>query len=490
MRGCMKRVHLVLARYSKGWSQGQAAEYLGVTRNTLSQWERGRSDPYPIHVYKLCEMHGKTAAELDLDNRLSEKAQGEAARSRPDDHASFSNPLSLHTRLEDIVLPARQEPDISSNEALIVKRADASISEQTTQQHNTAVSFIHFTDRREAIKTIGVAGAILLEAREFFNPETWEQLSKSLTQKPSRIDKTLLDGLKETVKNYWKLRLFGSIAFPDLLQCVLWYLKGVLQLLEHPQSLSSSIGLHSIASETAQLAGVLMFDMDYRDSALSCYQFSSDIAREANNTSLVAAALGRMSVAAATQNKPSEALPLLKEAQHLARQCNAFTLCSWLVSEEAEAYAQLIEGGSQEQKACQTALEQAENFVHQIDVEEEAYGVGFNCSRLLAYQGTCYIRFHEPERALQALTAAFNSPESPAVFKRLILTDMAKASIQAGNVEQACNYLSQSLELIAQLNAMGSLGEIYQLRQRLESWSTIQAVKDVDERLRHFTGLA
>ena len=70
----MKRTHLVMARYSKGWSQEKAAEFIGVTRNTLSQWERGISDPYPFHVHKLCEIYGKTAVELDLANAPNGKA--------------------------------------------------------------------------------------------------------------------------------------------------------------------------------------------------------------------------------------------------------------------------------------------------------------------------------------------------------------------------------------------------------------------------------
>src|SRR5579864_1442058 len=81
-------------------------------------------------------MYGKTAAELDLDNSSSAKAQGEADQSRPDDHASFPNHLSLHTELEDTVLLARQELDVSSNKPLIIKHADASLSEHTTQQQD------------------------------------------------------------------------------------------------------------------------------------------------------------------------------------------------------------------------------------------------------------------------------------------------------------------------------------------------------------------
>lgn len=62
----MKRIHLTAARIAKGWSQEEAAGRLGVTRNTLSAWERGLSDPYPVHVHALCEVFTMSAEELDL----------------------------------------------------------------------------------------------------------------------------------------------------------------------------------------------------------------------------------------------------------------------------------------------------------------------------------------------------------------------------------------------------------------------------------------
>ena len=47
----MERTNLAAARYEKGWSQEEVAERVGVTRNTLSKWERGVVTPYPLHIY-------------------------------------------------------------------------------------------------------------------------------------------------------------------------------------------------------------------------------------------------------------------------------------------------------------------------------------------------------------------------------------------------------------------------------------------------------
>jgi DNA-binding XRE family transcriptional regulator len=62
----MERTKLTAARYDQGWSQERLAEHIGVSRVTVSQWERGCTHPYPIHVHRLCQLFGKTAEELDL----------------------------------------------------------------------------------------------------------------------------------------------------------------------------------------------------------------------------------------------------------------------------------------------------------------------------------------------------------------------------------------------------------------------------------------
>jgi transcriptional regulator with XRE-family HTH domain len=65
-----KREKLIAARRGKGWSQEALAEKVGVARNTLSAWERGIADPYPLHVQRLCEVFALSAEELDLTIKI------------------------------------------------------------------------------------------------------------------------------------------------------------------------------------------------------------------------------------------------------------------------------------------------------------------------------------------------------------------------------------------------------------------------------------
>jgi len=62
------RSKLIAARHRKGLSQQEAAILLQVTRATLSQWERGITNPYPFHVSQLCKFYEvDNPANLDLD---------------------------------------------------------------------------------------------------------------------------------------------------------------------------------------------------------------------------------------------------------------------------------------------------------------------------------------------------------------------------------------------------------------------------------------
>jgi transcriptional regulator with XRE-family HTH domain len=52
------------ARQERCWSQAELAERVGVTNETISRWENGVNTPQPEQLKKLCEVFGKTPAEL------------------------------------------------------------------------------------------------------------------------------------------------------------------------------------------------------------------------------------------------------------------------------------------------------------------------------------------------------------------------------------------------------------------------------------------
>jgi hypothetical protein len=68
---------------------------------------------------------------------------------------------------------------------------------------------------------------------------------------------------------------------------------------------------------------------------------------------------------------------------------------------EAEVHAHL---GAPD--ACDQALTTAKLLAAQEPLGEDRYATGFNPSRLAGYEGACFVRLRQPERALPALQQA------------------------------------------------------------------------------------
>lgn len=49
---------LKAARVNKGYTQKRAAELIGVTEDTIGNWERGKSYPDALHIRKIQEAYG------------------------------------------------------------------------------------------------------------------------------------------------------------------------------------------------------------------------------------------------------------------------------------------------------------------------------------------------------------------------------------------------------------------------------------------------
>ncbi len=232
---------------------------------------------------------------------------------------------------------------------------------------------------------------------------------------------------------------------------------------------------------------LLSTDMHQHDEAESYYTEALEVAQQANNDALFAAVLGRMGALASAIEKPKEACSLLQEAQHALTGSDTFTLHAWLAAEEAEVQAGLAaQGHTQNTSPCFSALEKAELLAGQIGSGENTFGMYFDLSRIPAYRGSCNLRLRQPDEALEALKEALEPLEPSGALKRAILLDLAEASIHATAVEQACDYVTQALEIIVQTHATSSLQRVYGLRQQLAVWSTMQDVKDLDEQLRCF----
>jgi tetratricopeptide (TPR) repeat protein len=346
--------------------------------------------------------------------------------------------------------------------------------------------------RHEFVDNAVRIGGVLLFAApdDLLHAELVDRFSTAL-KKPSSLDAETLRLLKATTSGYWQLLIRGSVAYPSLLEAASGHLRMVVHLLKGSLLPSTRTALSTIASETAQLVGRLLGNMRLYEQAQAHYELALVTGQEANNDSLYATALGRIGWLINLTSHPEEAMVYLEEAQRIAVHCDAFPLLCWSAAGKAEVGAELAVQMNAEQpddRNCLRALETVDRFVERIHPEEETFGTFFDASRQAAYQGSCYMRLKRPHLARPALLSGLNMFEPLAMFTRGILLDLAATSIQEQEIEQACSYMHQSLDMILSTHAMKDLRRIRMLHEQLEPWAAVQVVKDMDERLRSFQG--
>lgn len=285
---------------------------------------------------------------------------------------------------------------------------------------------------------------------------------------------TTIDDLEGITERYWRLCANTSL---DLLGNVVEHFRTIIHLLQQGQARDAVQRLCSLAGESAQILGKTLFDLQEYTLAWSYYTFSLKAAQAACNQELWAVGLGRMSLLLIYWHQPHEALPLLQEAQQLTVQ-NSRVEC-WLAAIRAEVYAHL--GDSE---ACNAALNSARALVAQASAGEDRYATGFNPSRLAGYEGACFVRLRQPDRALPALQQALTLLDPQAIRRQSTLfTDMGIAYAQQGEMKRACQFAMQALAITTQTKSLSVLERVRQVYTELEPWKDMEEVKDLERHL-------
>jgi len=151
----------------------------------------------------------------------------------------------------------------------------------------------------------------------------------------------------------------------------------------------------------------------------------------------------------------------------------------WLAAVRAEVYAHL--GDSQD---CEAALAIARTLALEASLGEDRYATGFNPSRLAGYEGACFVRLRQPDRALPALQQALALLDPQAIRRQSTLfTDIGIAYAQQGNVQVACQFAIQALTITTQTKSLSVLERVRQVRKELEAWKDAEEVKDLERQL-------
>ena len=285
---------------------------------------------------------------------------------------------------------------------------------------------------------------------------------------------TAIDELERITESFWRLCANTSL---DLLGNLVEHYRTIIQLLKQVQARDAVQRLCSLSGEIAQILGKTLFDLHEYALAWSYYTFSLKVAQAAFNQDLWAVGLGRMSLLLIYWDQSREALPLLQEAQQLTVQSPRIEC--WLAAVRAEVYAHLGDSG-----ACDAALTIARTLAEHASLGEDRYATGFNPSRLAGYEGACFVRLRQPNRALPALQQALALLDSQAIRRQSTLfTDLGIAHAQLGNVQYACTFAIQALAITTQTKSLSVLERVRQVRKELEAWKDTEEVKDLERHL-------
>ena len=69
-RGDMPKVTLAGARVSKGWTQQDIADKLGVSRVIVNRWETGKSEIKTAYLIAFCSLTGFSIDDISLPENL------------------------------------------------------------------------------------------------------------------------------------------------------------------------------------------------------------------------------------------------------------------------------------------------------------------------------------------------------------------------------------------------------------------------------------
>lgn len=135
-------------------------------------------------------------------------------------------------------------------------------------------------------------------------------------------------------------------------------------------------------------------------------------------------------------------------------------------------------------RECREALTRARHAVDEI-AEPDQTGLfsDWNPTRLLVYEGTCWLFLEESRKAVAALDQAISATDSEnrnvALAARV---DLASAHISGGDLGEGCRILGDAYaNLVAMGNARG-IERAQRALNRLAPWETEKPVKELEQR--------
>jgi transcriptional regulator with XRE-family HTH domain len=151
-----------------------------------------------------------------------------------------------------------------------------------------------------------------------------------------------------------------------------------------------------------------------------------------------------------------------------------------LAAEQAQAYA--ILGLEPE---CRNALDRADRAVEHI-IETDRVGLfsDWNPSRLLVYQGTCWLSLDKPAKARPLLTEAIRvTVDNNRNVALAAEVDLAGAHVAMGDLDEGCRLLGDALATMTAIGNARGIERARRARARMRAIQHERPVRQLDDRI-------
>lgn len=321
--------------------------------------------------------------------------------------------------------------------------------------------------RREMLQLLSVTSSALMLPLNV----DWDRLSRTLITQSLPIDEATLQDCAEINRQYWQT--FHTISQKSLMiESVLQHIQRLVKILQN-KSLNTIQHQHlcSIIADIAQMAGEICFDANKYADAVQCYTFAATTAKEAKNYDLWACSLVRSSFTCIFEQQYEQALPSLEMARQLTLHGNSIMATKhWIAAVSADAYA-----GIGNLDACQNALDIAEGVWELKDASNGGW-LRFDGTRLAEQRGSCLVKLQRPDLAIPVLKEALVQLPAPIRRRGLVLNDLALASVQNNDIEQAYTYGIEAIE-IAQRGSGALKKSLQTLQTKLKPYTSVGSAK-------------
>ncbi len=341
-------------------------------------------------------------------------------------------------------------------------------------------------NRRQAIKTIGTAGASLvvgLSSSPTASQETDREIDRLIARKLARLQNWVVDGFRDGTQLRWQLYYTSRNSLTD---------DGLLSQIARLEQLADDGGDHyqrvcRILAQNYQLAGSPARDRFQYTKSLEYFQKAEQLHEDIQLPDLTATAIARQAVALLRKDQEkylNTSLSLYSRAVDQAKHAEPYTQ-AYVLSGYAEALARK---GNYDK--CIKSLDQAETLlsgVTSVPIEEDFAYVRLTLQSLAYSRGECYVLLGKPEKGLEYLqTAQKKLDQKMSRNNCRLLMQQSEAYLAAGKPDACVQQALKGLEIAHILESTSNVHWASEILAKLRSsaWSRESVVDELQEAVR------